>query len=251
VESVQAALRVFEKVAQEGPVGVSELARQLGEPKTTVQRCLTSLHQAGWLRPVTVGESKRRQWIITPKVFVLNMQVDTSPQLRRVALPAMELLRERTRETIHLCTRTDNTFVQVEELDSPLPLRTSQPLGFHVPLHVGAAGKAILAWLPKETRDRILSAPLIAFTEKTVTDPGRLKEELATIRKRGFVFDDGQLHEGICGVGAPILDRSGLAVASLTVSCPASRLPEELVEGRARLVRDATRTIAKALSEEG
>lgn len=250
MESVQAALRVFEKVAVDGPIGVSELSRQLGEPKTTVQRCLSSLHEAGWLRPVTTGGSKRRQWVVTPRIFVLNRHVDSSPHLRQIALPVMERLRAQTRETVHLCIREGNFFVQVEELDSPLPLRTSQPYGFRVPLHISSSGKAILAFLPESDRKQVLAGPLISFTEATVTDPVQLAEELAQIRKRGYAAVRGELNEGICGISAPILDPGGQPIASLSVSCPTSRLAEDQVEERGRLVRAAAREVTQALARE-
>jgi IclR family acetate operon transcriptional repressor len=65
MESVRTALRVLERVGELGQAGLSELARALGEPKSTIQRDLMALHAAGWIRPVE--KHGRRGWAKRPE----------------------------------------------------------------------------------------------------------------------------------------------------------------------------------------
>src|SRR5580658_2412813 len=180
MESVKTALKVLELVAETGQGGVSELARRLGEPKSTVQRNLLTLHEAGWIKPVERGG--RRGWALSAKVLSLARKLQPAADLREQALPIMDELRDATRETIHLTLLDGDRVVLIERLDSPQTLRTVRPLGSVVALHAASNGKAILANLPATRRQAYLARPLERFTPRTLTDPRALEAELNRIR---------------------------------------------------------------------
>src|SRR5580693_6872120 len=158
MESVKTALRVLEQVAKMGQKGVSELARALGEPKSTVQRNLLTLHEAGWIKPL--DQHGRRGWMLSTKVVSLARTLEPVTGLRMHALPVLEKLREVTRETIHLTILDGDRVVLIERLDSPQALRTVRPLGGAGPLHASSNGKAMLAHLAAPRRHAYLAQPL-------------------------------------------------------------------------------------------
>jgi len=246
MESVKTALKVLELVGRAGMIGVSELARQTGEPKSTVQRDLVTLHDAGWIRPV--GTEGRRRWTLTTKVLTLARQLQPAPQLREAALPIMDRLRARTQETIHLTMREDDKAVLIERLDSPQPLRTVRPLGSSAPLHLSSNGKAILAHLPEAEQSAYLERRLEALTPKSLADPRALKRDLKLVRQRGYALNDGELDVHIRAVAAPIRLSSRDPVAGLSISCPASRLPDRLVDTYGQLVRRAADEISSLIA---
>ncbi len=241
MESVKTALAVLEHVAEVGIAGVSDLARRMGQPKSTMQRNLTTLHEAGWIRPVENGP--HRKWTLSAKIVALAARVDAFPHLRQVALGVMEDLRADTQETIHLMLREGNYVVLIERLDSPQALRTVRALGSRAPLHVAANGKAILAHLPEAERDRYLAGKLKAWTERTLTDRKRLGKELAKVQAHGYSVSDGELDLNVKAVAAPIAPGGCGPVASLSISCPASRLPDKLIPRYGGLVKQAARRI--------
>ena len=89
----------------------------------------------------------------------------------------------------------------------PVPLTVAP--GQRMPLHAGAAGKTLLAHLPKDTVDRRLAGDLTRYTPRTITDPRRLRSELARIRRQGWAQDRGEYSPSIHAFAAPILDRYG------------------------------------------
>jgi IclR family transcriptional regulator, acetate operon repressor len=247
MESVKTALRVLELVGKAGLIGVSELAREAGEPKSTIQRNLVTLHEAGWIRPVE--SDGRRRWTLTARVLTLARQVQPAPDLREQALGVMETLRTRTQETIHLTLRDGDQAVLIERLDSPQPVRTVRPLGASAPLHVSSNGKAILAHLSDAERTAYLNRRLEAWTPKTMTDQKALVRDLQTAVRRGFALNDGELDLHIRAVAAPITVGSGQPIGALSISCPSFRLPDNLVDEYGKLVRNAAKEISRLIAK--
>jgi len=249
MDSVKTALEVLEQVGAGGEVGVSELARAVGAPKSTIQRDLVTLHEAGWIRPVGLGG--RRRWTLSSKVLALARRFQPALRLREHALPVMEELRDLTRETIHLTLREGGRVVLIERLDSPQTLRTVRQLGATTPLHAASNGKAVLAWLSPAERAAYLARPLPAFTPRTLTDPAALERDLEAIRARGYSLSAGELDLDVRAVAAAIRLASGEPIAALSISCPALRFPDEKTSQYGDWVRQAAARISAALAEGG
>jgi IclR family transcriptional regulator, acetate operon repressor len=248
MDSVKTALKVLEQLALAAPAGVSDLARAIDAPKSTIQRDLTTLHEAGWIRPVE--HQGRRRWTLSAKVLTLARGLQPALRLRELALPAMEELRDLTRETIHLMLRDGNRVVLIERLDSPQTLRTVRQLGATAPLHATSNGKAILAHLSAAERAAYLARPLRALTERTLTDPTALEQDLERVRERGFSLGDGELDPDVRAVAAAIRVASGEPIAALSISCPAFRFPDDRIGQYGEWVRQAAAKISRALREE-
>ena len=245
MESVKTALRVFEAIAARPVTGVSELSRSLGEPKTTVQRCLTTLHEAGWLQPRGVGRG--RSWALSPRIATLLRSVGDTPVIREAARPVMERLRAETGETINLMQRDDRRMVLIDRLESPHPLRSVQALGVRAPMHLSSNGKAFLAAAPDSEVVAYLAAPLETGTPDAIVTPDALRREIGVIRRQGFATNRGELERGVRAVAAAIRDASGAPVASLSISCPAVRLPDAKMASYGALVRAAAAEISDHL----
>jgi len=244
MESVKTALKVLEAVVETPMVGVSEIARRMNEPKTTIQRCLTTLYEAGYVRPV--GDVRRR-WTVTNRLLLLSKNADSEPRLREVALPIMRWLRDETRETIHLMVPEGGEVVLIERIDSPQPVRTVRQLGAHAPLHIASNGKAALAAMSDAEREAYYRTPLIGWTKNTITTVDRLREEIARVQQDGFAVSMGELDSEVHAVAAAILNQDGRPIATMSISCPASRLPKELVPKYGALVKKAVAQVGRNL----
>ncbi|WP_157244498.1 IclR family transcriptional regulator [Nonomuraea typhae] len=235
MQNVVNALRALEEVAARQPIGVGELARVLGLPKSTVQRSLRTLHEAGWIRPAG-GEVTR--WLVTTKALQVGRRAELG--LRDVALPVMEELRQRTGETVHLAVPEGDAVVLIERLETDKPLRIVLPLGIRLPLHASANGKAFLAHLDRELPG------LEIYTDTTIADPETLRAELAAIRARGWADNRGEWRSDITAVAAAVLGADG-PVASLSISLPATRMTDALRPVFGELVTEAAARIAAGL----
>jgi DNA-binding IclR family transcriptional regulator len=244
VQVVHNALRVLEEVARRQPIGLAELHRRLGLPKTTVHRTLVALAEAGWIRP---GPRETGSWALAPRAVVLGAQAADAGGIRTLALPAMERLRDETDECVHLMIPEDGSVVLIERLDSPRAVRTVNPLGTRAPMHASANGKAILARLAAEDVERLFRRPLAGFTEQTITDPGKLRAELDRIRRDGYARNRGEFVREVAAVAAAIVDRKGTPVASLSISAPAMRVSDATAQRFGRLVANAAAEVSAAL----
>ena len=115
-------------------------------------------------------------------------------------------------------------------------------------LHSTALGKAILAFLPPAERDHLLHAPggLPARTERTITDPAKLRAELERVRERGIAEDRDENEVGARCLGAPIFDHRGVVAGAISVSAPDSRLDDARAAEVAVAVREEAAAITRA-----
>jgi IclR family acetate operon transcriptional repressor len=250
-------LRVLELVSELQPVGVSAVARASGIPKSSVQRCLVTLRQAGWL---TQSTEDTHRWVLTGRALSIGMRGSTEKGLREAALAVMQDLRDETRETIHLLgfgeehapapgiePATDPALVVIDRLDGSEPVRTWVRLGTRVPLHATCAGLAVLARLPDAEVDRLLRGPLERYSDHTIVDRNALATELRDVRERGYATADRSWRRGVGAVAAAVIDTAGQPVAALVISTPVQRFDA----GRARvlgaLVAAAAARVSSAL----
>lgn len=242
MQSVKNALLVLETIAQNQPAGLSELAQRLDLPKTTVQRCITTLHEAGWIRP---SGHELRRWSVSGKAFAVGSQAAQDRDLRSVAMPVLSALQEAADETVHLMVPDGDHVVLIERLDCAHELRTFSMLGSRSPMHATANGKAILAALPRERVDEYLTHHLAKVTDKTVVDPDVLLAQLDRIRSVGYAVNEEELRKGVVSLGAAIVVPGAGPVASLSVSGPKTRLTSR----RLPVVGDQVRRAADEIGQ--
>ena len=224
MRSVRTTFQILDAVADNQPIGLSELARRLELPKSTVQRSLATLADLGWIRP---DGREQTRWTLGERVRVLSEKIDDAGRLREAALPILSQLNADTRETIHLAVLEARTVRLIERLDSKHPLRFVQPIGSRSPLHASSNGKSILANLPEAEIDAYLDSDLSPVTSHTITDPERLRAELKTIREQGYAIAAEELHDGIISVAACIRPTDGAPpIASMSISGPTNRMHE-------------------------
>ena len=92
----------------------------------------------------------------------------------------------------------------------------------------------------------MLSEAQIARTAHTITDPQMLRAEIERAAREGVAFDVEENWSGVCAVAAPIRDRSGAVVASVSVVVSVERFTPE----RRKLLAETVRTFANKMSYE-
>ena len=239
-------LQVLEIVGQRQPIAVSDVAKLIGRPKSTAQRTLMTLHEAGWIRPAAVD---RTRWVLTTRATELARHVGDQNGLRAAAEPVLARLRDTTRESVSLYLLEGDSAVTVEFHEGRNAVRFIDTVGVRIPLHVGAAGKVLLAYISDDDRDRILAGPLPAFTKNTVTSRTKLARELAQIRADGYGASRFEYTDDVAGVAAAIRAPDGSAIASIAISGPGSRATQAHLEELGVAVREAAAEIEAVLAE--
>src|SRR5579883_1523161 len=223
IRSVAKALQILEAFdGEHRTLRVTDLARGLGLPKSTVHGLLRTLGARGFVRQVEGG----RAYGPGPALLRLATMVDREVLLVEAARGPLRELARGTEETAKLGVRVGLSVVVLEAVESPRVLHTRGDVGVVAPLYCTALGKAVLAFLPEEERERIVGAlTLRAYTPRTVGGREALRRELERIRVRGYATDV-QEHEGdVRCVGAPVRDGRGYPVGAVSVSGPAQRMP--------------------------
>ena len=108
------------------------------------------------------------------------------------------------RESTHLAVLDNDEAVNIEQFLGPHLVRDTNWVGRRTPLNCVANGKALLAFRPAADIERVLAAPLPRFTDRTITDADRLRDELRELRERGFAQALGEIEEGLNAVAAPV-----------------------------------------------
>lgn len=235
VQSVDRAAALLRAVADAAPHGapVAALAEQCGLNRATAWRLLATLEDNGLVERAP-GSGRYQLGI---GVTRLAAAVGVDGVVRR-ARPVLERLSERTGETADLALVRASGLVYVDEV-SPPAVMTASWRGRSVPLHATSSGKAWLAWLsPREAAD-LLPAPLERFTGTTLIDPAALRDELDTIRARGYGTCRGEFEAQLFGVSAPVLDGTR-PVAVVSIWGPGDRItPDRFPELGALAVQAA------------
>jgi DNA-binding IclR family transcriptional regulator len=180
-----------------------------------------------------------------PGLFYLASVAREGLEIRKIALPLMERLRDITGENAVLHELRDGKRVCIEKVESKEALRDSLRVGDQFPAHAGASGKVLLAYLPAdELRDYLKSGHgLKALTPRTITDAKKLAADLARTRRQGFAYSCGErVMDGLCAISAPIFDSDGRAPYSLTITLTPFRLQ---AKGRSKLVEAVKRFAAE------
>ncbi len=233
-------------LGERGEMSAADLAQAVGEPVSSTYRLLTSLTEMGW---VATG-SRRGQYRLGLLMMRIGAAVEEEVDIRERALPTLREFLERTGETSYLCVRQGATAVCIERLDGQAARSLELRLGASLPLAIGGASRAILAFLPEEER-RSLAVQSLADVEASGrhVDDAELWAALAVIRDRGYSISDGDVTPGIAAVGAPIFNLRHEVVGAISVSGVRDRLIGITRRDTVALVLSGAQAISRELGD--
>ncbi|HVK90609.1 MAG TPA: IclR family transcriptional regulator [Mycoplana sp.] len=237
------AIAVLELVTlAERPLRFTEILARAGQPRGTLHRQLGHLVEEGLL-------DLNADHCYEPGLRLLKLASAswTRSDLRRLAAPHLQALHEMTGETVHLGVLKGTEIIYLDKVESRQAVRMASQIGKTSPAHCTGVGKAALSLLsPDHLRDLFEGAALRSFTPQTITDRDTLEAELAVIREHGHAIDQEEHEAGIRCVAAAISDAQRTFVGGVSVTGPAYRVGEEVLQAWAPLVR----TAAAAITEE-
>jgi DNA-binding IclR family transcriptional regulator len=239
-------LRILALFGPETPEwGLTDLARRAELPKSTVYRVLRVLVQHEFL----AQDTDTRRFRLGIGALELGRRAYAGLEPRRMALPVLNSLAARSGETVTLqvLNQQRDQVVCIERAEGRSGLRLILDVGATAPLHAGSSSKALAAWLPDDEIEALIARGLPPLTAHTITDPARLWAELASVRERGYAVSFEETDDGAAGVSAPIRDRGGRVIASLTIAGPITRMTRPKIDGYVEMVRDGARRIEEEM----
>ena len=226
VKSVETAIRLVEALEELGGAGVTEIANEMGLAKSTVHDHLQTLEATD----LVVKDG--RTYHVGLRFLDHGGRARMRRKIYRISKPELQKLADTTGELVNLVVEEHGLGVYIDVVRGANAVNLDTYVGKREFLHSTAVGKAILAHLPSDRVDSILDTHgLPAETERTTTTRARLATELKTVREQGFATDKEERLAGLRCVAAPIVSDEGCVLGGVSVSGPASRMPDERLEG--------------------
>mgnify|MGYP001430161161 CR=1 FL=1 len=246
--SAERVLRTLRTLAlHRQPMSLADLATAVGVPKTSLFALLKALQQADYVT------FEREHYALGREAFRLAGAIVSGQSLAGIARPVLEELGRATRETIILCTLSEDRqhVVYADVVEAESFLRFTVGVGSKRPLNASASGHAVLSAMTAEERDAYFAAGRFErFTPRTVATRSALRAAIATARREGCAMTvDGSV-DGAVGIAAPVFDREGTVLGALVIAAPTSRIADR-VDATKRLVKEGAHAISRLLGYAG
>ena len=241
IQVIERMMKLLDVLAQHAdPVPLKQLALETGLHPSTAHRILGAMTHSGFVERADAGIYR-----LGIRLLELGSIVKSRISLRETAMPFMLKLHAATGESVNLGIRDGDHIVYIERTSGGRSaVRVVHIVGSRAPLHTTATGKLFLAEEPQAEVERYIARTgLPPMTPRSITDPARLHEELARVRREGIAYDLDEQEVGVRCIAAGIRDEDGALVAGLSLSTPAERYDPALA-GPVKRTADA---ISRAL----
>lgn len=214
LQTVERALNILEMIA-ERPMTQKEMEMETGLNRTTISRLLSTLAKRKYIEKDPSGG----RYKIGLKVVELGSVMLNQVELKTEALPYLRELTQNVGRVCHMGILSQGEVVYIEKIEPMTSIRMFSGIGKRVPVHSTSLGKVLLM---DKSEVEILSIlkdkGMQKFTENTITDIEDFQEEMKTVKKRGYAFDNGENEPGIYCVAAPIRDYRNKVVAAISTT---------------------------------
>jgi DNA-binding IclR family transcriptional regulator len=234
-------LRLLETLAASTePRGVTSLAKELSLTKSNAHRLLFTLASNGYVRRLDSGSYE-----VCVKLWELGALVRSRIDLTKVARPHMSILAQKTGESVHLSILDGLETVYLDKIESKQPIAAYSRIGGRNPAWCVATGKAMLAYTGSNIG--ALTPHFKKFTANTIYRPAAVKREFERIRAKGFAVNDGEWHEGVYGIAAPIWESADKIAGAVGIAGPNSRFKKLQIRVWSDHVIEAASAISRSL----
>lgn len=248
MKTVDKALKLLDFfTVQEPEWGLSDLARAASLEKATTLRMLAALDRYGLLEqhPTT------KKYRLGKAVLKLARVREASFPFASIVQPALEKLVEETGESAHVALASGPALMTVAIAEPQRSTRVCVDPSKPLPYHATASGIACLAYASENKVQHTLGTiDLSAYTEHTLTTPGKIRRQIAEVRQRGYAVSARSFEMEVIGIAAPIFDWTGYACGAVAVASIASRMTPDMEAAIARAVVNAAVDVTRATGAE-
>ena len=240
MSSVAKALLVLECVGLSERRTLTEIAKEVGLPKSTLLRLIHALIAQGFLLRTAHGE-----YAVSLKMWQIGCNALNPEAIRDEVIPLLRGLVDRTGETAHYAAYEDGCSVYIEKVDGLHPIRSYTAVGGRSPAYATATGKALLAWRDEREIAEI-GRSARRWTEATKTGADEVLRDAAETRRVGYAVNRGEWRASVWGIGAPVFDRHAKVIAAVGISGPRERV-EPNIDAFAEVVGAAAKELSRRM----
>lgn len=230
VPGLERGLAILELFGREhASLALSDIARQLRLPRSTVFRLLYTLEGAGYLAKARdTGE-----FTLTPKALSLGFSYLNQLPLPQLAQPVLKALAEDAKAATHLVVLDGHDAVHIARITPAALIVSNLQVGTRRPAHIVPSGRMLLAHMPEEELVRFHRG---IRAHRSMVQPPTLKAFLATANAdlaRGYAYSKTIREPDLMSCASAVLDHSGAAVAAIAVIGPRTHMESVLGEAHA------------------
>ncbi|MFZ5846192.1 MAG: IclR family transcriptional regulator [Actinomycetota bacterium] len=208
---VLAVLGAFDERHRE--LRLTDIARRADLPPATAHRLVAELVAWGALQRGADG------YLVGHRLWELGLLAPVQTGLREAASPFLHDVYGATLATVHLAVRDGNQVLYLDRLAGRMSVPVVSTVGSRLPMHATGVGKVLLAHAPEEVQLEVLS-DLRRVTPHTITQPGRLRRELARVRHDGYATTHEEMTLGACSVAVPVRGDGDEVVGAVGIVVP-------------------------------
>jgi len=225
-------------------LSLSEIAGITNMPAATARRCLLTLEDLGYVT------RSGRQFLLRPKVLELGAAYLESMNIELLTTTHLEELARNTGDSAALCVLDGTEIVYVARASIRTLVRLEAHVGSRFAAYATSTGRVLLAGLSAASLQRYFeTATLKALTDRTVTDPVKLRQIIEDCRRTGYSAVEDELAYGVVALAVPVFDQSGRVVASLNSSSHSRRITKsKLIRERFAMLQQVSREISAVLA---
>lgn len=222
-----AVIKLLGQVGEKG-AKMAEIAEGLGLKASTAHRIVSALERHGLIE----RERATKRYRLGLALFVLGAAAADGTGLRKVSRTALLRIAAATGDTVFLMARSGFNVVCVDRQEGAYVLDSlTGHVGGQIPMGVGPASQAILAFMPGDEAAAIIDANAALYSRYHGLTADTVREKLPQIRAQRYALDDGELVRGISALAVPILPQGRDAIASIAINMTSARLgPERAAE---------------------
>lgn len=226
----------------DGPVLLATLAEELGCSQVSAYRAVQTLVASGY---VHASENGRGGYEPGWKLVELASPMLSRNRLRSHAQPTLRALAAQYDESITLAIPDGGSVLFVDRVSGPRTIEFYCDIGRRLPLHIGAASRAILAHYPDALFEQYIAGSLDSMTAATKATADQLRADREQILDRGYAVSREDVEVGITGVAAVIKNREGNVLGAAAIANISARWSDEQIEERGKLMMEACAEISE------
>lgn len=244
MSSLDRMLRLLDSFTSGEPTrSTDELIKFAGSSRSTTYRYIRALQRAGLLSPVANGS-----WALGPRILELDLQLRSCDPLYIAGGPVLKKLMERTGHTALLCTLFSDAVICIRDERGPQAPSGLFSRGQRRPIFTAAASKILLPYLPAHQLRRIYTNNAAAIAAAHLgQDWKSFRAALRAMRDNGYCMTVGEFRPGIVGIAAPILSRSGTALASVGIALPKAKFKASQKDAMVETVKASAEALGKRI----
>ncbi len=247
VQSIERAFAILTLISKHEGISLAELSKKVNLHTSTTFHLVRTMVELGIVRQAKAT----KRYHLGPIIFSLAAKSTSEVQLITLASPYLEDLAKAAGESSHLGIRSGYDVIIAAKIAGGGAFQMTERSGGVRPLHCTALGKVLLAHMPDEQlRQFVNETAFEEFTPKTVTDPGRLWEEIMSVRQAGVGYDDSEFNVEVRCVAAPVYDFCGRIAGAVGISGPVWRTNLQRLTQLSAQVQETARKISRELGHK-